>query len=307
MRTYTSLRITSAIVGVLVIMNDTLQNIFNQWLQTGSLLDPTVMSTLVIAVATAMGAFVVTECWQSKRYAERVLGTILLVGVLVGATFSFTQSIERISHQRVTYLKTLAHAQEVKMRKSDKNLVAAKMIELEIVRKGLRGTVQAECKTDKERYDPRVHTASNFPLCDPAYRELERLEQAKAAYEGLAETPIEVALWTVDPAAQRLALVVPLSQETLSLYLPWLLPTALLLFGFTLFAWGMAGETVVNEFDLTLQGDAALVDKAERFTADYKAANGVWPTKDQVAKVSGLSPQRADTVRKRIMARRKKK
>lgn len=306
MRTYSTLRITGAIVGALVICNDTLQNVWNQWLQTGSLLDPTVMSTLVIALATAMGAFVVTECVKSRSKAENILGVVLLVAVLVGSMFSFTQSIERISYQRVAYLNSLVTAEQAKRQGNNKYIEAANMIELEIAKSGVRETVQKECKTDKETYDPRVHNASNFPLCDPAYRQLRQMEEAKAAYVKLAR-PADIALWEVDPAAQRLALVVPLSQETLSLYLPWLLPTALLLFGLTLFAWGMAGEPVVNEFDLSLQGDAALVDKAERFTSDYKAANGVWPTKDQVAKVSGLSPQRAETIRKRIMARRKKK
>jgi hypothetical protein len=69
----------------------------------------------------------------------------------------------------------------------------------------------------------------------------------------------------------------------------------------------MMGERpAAPEFSLALTGEAAAVDKAERFMVAFRQANGQWPSKAEISNVAGISPQRAETIRKRVMSRKRK-
>lgn len=316
MRRYTPLRVGVAIVGAGVICTDTSLNIANQWTQTGSLLDPTVVATLSVAVATTIGAFAATEAMRSKGAMEKAIGCIMLLGVMVGGAFTFSQSIERYTTQRQAYLGELAKIEQAKRVETSPYAVRILEVQGEIDRLGLRSQVKSECVDDiimadgrllkNVRYNPDVHDARWFPRCDAAYRTLARLDNQIKSFQAMMMDVTRVEYWEVDKAAESLALGLPLSQEVISIYMPWLLPTALLLFGFTLFAWGMSGERVEVEFNLALAGDAALVDKTERYAKAYREQNGVWPTKADCSAIAGLSPQRCETILKRLKSRKRK-
>ncbi len=303
-RTYTPLRIGVAIAGFIVIATDTTLNVANQLKEAGGLSD-TVVATVVVAVATLLASFVIGDGIRKSEYGHIPFVASFL---LIGTTFSFIQSIDRTSTQQHTYLMQRAVEMGQSMQQASPHLQEARAIEREIDRSGLRAIVAQECRTDSVVYDPDIHSVANFPNCDPAYRRLAALERQREGYMRLAAQESSPRLWEVDMAAASLALGVPLSQQTISIYKPWLLPLALLLGGFSLFTWGVSGER--PEFgagDLALSGSAAATAKAERYMQAFKAETGQWPSKADVAKAVGITPDKAETIRKRVMQRARKR
>lgn len=303
-RRYTPIRIFLASIGALVIGTDTYLNMTNQVARTGSVWDPIVIATFAVALATAVGSFAVLEAFRSKLTSEKILGMVMLAALVIGFSFTFSQSIERTASQYRGHLTRIADAQQTDSRAVSARRQQVLLIEAEIASRNLEAIVSEECHTTRITYDPRLHNAVSFPNCDPAFRSLRDLTRQKAAYIQLAIEESKVKLWEVDWMAETLARGLPFTQETLSVYSPWLLPLALLLFGFAFFAFGMAGHRSPPEFDLSLSGDAATVDRAERYVQAYRTANGCWPTRSKIAEVTGLSPHRADRIRARIKARK---
>ena len=287
---YTPMRILAASVGLAVIGADTTLNVANQVSKTGTVYDPVVLSTVVVAVGTSIGCMVALACFQSRSWSDRFLGLMVVMGIVVGGMFTFGQSIERVSMQRMAFLSERASNEEVRRKKYDANLLQAARIDDEI--KMLAVKVERECYGPID-YDPRIHNASNFPKCHPAYVQLQELRAERNGYMRAAQSQ-QVALWEVDEAAQALALSLPFSAETISLYKQWLLPLALVFFGFGLFTWGTAGERPEFGLDPVI----AAKQKAERYVESYvQQSGGKKPTLKQIMEHSGVTNSVAKAVR----------
>ena len=287
---YSMSRLAAAGVGLAVISADTSLNVANQVTKTGSLYDPVVLSTVVVAVATSVGCIVALQALQSRTWSDKLLGLMIICGVLVGGMFTFGQSIERVSLQRMAFLSERAGNEEVRRKKYDANRIQAAALEDEI--KQLAMTVERECYGPVD-YNPQLHNASNFPRCHPAYVQLQDLKAERNGYRRAAETQ-QVALWEVDEAAQALALSLPFSAQDISLYKQWLLPLALLFFGFGLLTWGAAGDKPEFDADPKL----AAKKKAERYVKSYvQQSGGKKPTLKQICDHAGVTSSVAKDVR----------
>lgn len=337
-RTYTPSRIGMAIVGAGVVLADTSLNVTNVYAQMGATGWDTIYVTIVLAIATTFGSYAVLECWRSPKWGERIAGCFIAAAVAVGMAYSFQHSIARYTSMYHAYLDRTAEARDMQLARHDPNLQEANQIQLQIEQSGFQAVIAKECTLTAERqvrvraarriedgwggsriikaryktvrdsvsYDPTVHTASQFPKCVAAHQELKALQGQRAALLAMVKTRApEVARWQVDPAAMSLALGLPISQEAISLYIPWLPALGLLLFSL-MFALGMSGEPAPPpRFNLALGGDAQKIADAEEYIAMFKSSNGQWPTKADVSEVSGLTPQRAYTVLQRVKKRKK--
>jgi len=317
MTRYTPRRVVCAIAGALVIATDASFNVVNQWDIVGTLNHPVVWGTLAAAGATTIGSYVGFSALRERGLTDKFLGCVILIAMCFGMSYSFVQSIQLWTTVQHRSLAKLAEAEQVKRIKSSPYFVRIKEVEGEIARLSLRTQVKAECTDDLRMadgsmirnvtYNPDVHPVEWFPKCQGALDSLARYENQIERYQAMMHDVTRVEHWEVDLAAESLALGLPYSQEQISIYLPWILPMALLLFGVSMFSWGMMGERPAKpEFDLALTGEAAAVDKAERFMVAFRQANGQWPSKAEISNVAGISPQRAETIRKRVMSRKRK-
>ena len=314
---YTTTRVGMAIVGGGVVLADTSLNMANQYAQSGLRLDVLGL-TLMLAIATTFGTYAVIELLKSKNPYERyVCSVIVSFAVVIGMAYSFQHSVSRYTNVYQGALKVLAKAEQHRRIETSQDRLELAAIEDTIKTERIRHRISAECYGQTLRfqdgtvmtnvnYDPDSELARYFKECPAVYARKAQLEAEKRQIEERLIALTEVALWEVDDAARTMALYFYWwTPEQISIYIPGLPAIALLLFSI-MFGLGLSGERVEAEFDLALTGDAAKEDKAERFMAAFKEANGRWPTKQEVSQVSGLSPQRADTLRKRIMARKKR-
>ena len=316
---YTTTRVGMAIVGGGVVLADTSLNMANQYAQSGLRMDVLGL-TLMLAIATTFGTYFVVELLKSKNAYERyVCSVIVAAGVAIGMTYSFQHSVSRYTSVYQEHLKVLAKDEQRRRIETSQDRLELAAIEDTIKTENLMHRISAECVDDlylkdetggvrvikNVRYEPDSPYARYFKECPAVHARLAELKAEKRQGEGRLIALTEVALWEVDGGAGTMSLYLPFTQEQISIYIPGLPAIALLLFSI-MFGLGLSGERVEAEFDLALTGDAAKEDKAQRFMVAFKEANGRWPTKQEVAQISGLSPQRADTLRKRVMARKKK-
>ena len=283
------MRLLAIATGAAVIATDAGLNVSNQIAKSGTIFDAVVLPIIVIALATTVGAPLALESMRSKRWGDKLLGLFILAGVCVGLAFTFTQSIERVSLDRVTFLQKRAGGELASRQSRDTNMHRANLIDREI--RELSTTVERECFGPVD-YDPKVHNASNFPKCHPAYQQLLELKRERDGYR-LAAQSQEVALWEVDEAAKAMALGLPFTAKTISVYRDWALPLALVCFT-ALFTWGAAGERPEFELDESVKAE----QKAERYIANYRATTRRKPTQKKVMQETGVS----QAVAKRLLA-----
>lgn len=94
--------------------------------------------------------------------------------------------------------------------------------------------------------------------------------------------------------------LVKLDVDTAGKIQPLFLPVALFLLAMMCVAFGANGEYVKSEFDTALSGREAVEDKAKRFIAEYKKANGVVPPVSTVQKVVDIKEWQARTLVKKF-------
>jgi len=305
-----------AIVGGGVVLADTSLNLANQYAQSGLRLDVLGL-TLMLAIATTFGTYAVIELIKSKNFYERYICSVIVsCAVVIGMAYSFQHSVSRYTNVYRGALEVLAKDEQRRRIETSQDRLELAAIDDTIKTEQLEHRIATECVDDlyfkdgtvlkNVRYEPTSPYARHFEKCPAVHARMAELKAEKRQVEGRLIALTEVALWEVDDAARTMSLYFTWwTPEQISIYIPGLPAIALLLFSI-MFGLGLSGERVQPEFDLALTGEAAKEDKAERFMVRFKDANDRWPTKQDVAKVSGLSLQRAETLRRRVMSRKKK-
>lgn len=316
MSIYTPRRVVCAIAGALVIATDASFNVVNQWTIAGTLNHPVVWGTFAAAGATTILSYTAFAALRERGIAEKVFGVTMLIAMCFGMSYSFVQSTQLWTTVQHTYLGKLAQIEKGRRIAESVDVVRIQEIRDIIKTDRLVETVQRECVDNVRQgdriienvaYDPARHRPEQWPRCADAHKRLASLRDEIQQTQAMLAALTRVELWEVDKAAETLALGLPYSQEQISIYLPWILPMMLLLGGVSMFSWGMQGERrPAPEFDLALTGEAAAADKAQRFMLAYRQTHGQWPSKADVSREAGISPQRAETIRKRVMARKRK-
>jgi hypothetical protein len=316
MTIYTPRRVVCAIAGALVIATDASFNVVNQWAVAGTLHHPVVWGTLAAAGATTILSYTGFAALRERGLTEKFFGCVMLTAMCFGMAYSMVQSIQLWTTVQHTYLGKLAEIEKQRRIADSIDVVRIQEVKDIIKTDKLVETVQRECVDNIRQgdriienvaYDPAKHRPETWPRCADAHRRLASLRGEIQQAQAMLVATTQVELWEVDKASETLALGLPWDQEEISIYLPWILPMMLLLAGVSMFSWGMMGERpVAPEFSLALTGEAAAVDKAERFMVAFRQANGQWPSKAEISNVAGISPQRAETIRKRVMARKRK-
>ena len=316
MTIYTPRRVVCAIAGALVIATDASFNVVNQWAVAGTLHHPVVWGTLAAAGATTILSYTGFAALRERGLTEKFFGCVMIVAMCFGMAYSMVQSIQLWTTVQHTYLGKLAEIEKQRRIADSIDVVRIQEVKDIIKADKLVETVQRECVDNIRQgdriienvaYDPAKHRPETWPRCADAHRRLASLRGEIQQAQAMLVATTQVELWEVDKASETLALGLPWDQEEISIYLPWILPMMLLLAGVSMFSWGMMGERpVAPEFSLALTGEAAAVVKAERFMVAFRQANGQWPSKAEISNVAGISPQRAETIRKRVMARKRK-
>jgi len=316
MTIYTPRRVVCAIAGALVIATDASFNVVNQWAVAGTLHHPVVWGTLAAAGATTILSYTGFAALRERGLTEKFFGCVMIVAMCFGMAYSMVQSIQLWTTVQHTYLGKLAEIEKQRRIADSIDVVRIQEVKDIIKTDKLVETVQRECVDNIRQgdriienvaYDPAKHRPETWPRCADAHKRLASLRGEIQQAQAMLVATTQVELWEVDKASETLALGLPWDQEEISIYLPWILPMMLLLAGVSMFSWGMMGERpVAPEFSLALTGEAAAVDKAERFMVAFRQANGQWPSKAEISNVAGISPQRAETIRKRVMARKRK-
>jgi hypothetical protein len=275
-----------------------------------------VWGTLAAAGATTILSYTGFAALKERGLTEKFFGCVMIVAMCFGMAYSMVQSIQLWTTVQHTYLGKLAEIEKQRRIAESVDVVRIQEIRDIIKTDKLVETVQRECVDsirqgdriiENVSYDPAKHRPETWPRCASAYQRLASLRSEITQANAMLAATTHVELWEVDKASETLALGLPWGQEEISIYLPWILPMMLLLAGVSMFSWGMMGERPAEpEFSLALTGEAAAVDKAERYMVAFRQANGQWPSKAEISNVAGISPQRAETIRKRVMSRKRK-
>lgn len=316
MTIYTPRRVVCATAGALVIATDASFNVVNQWTIAETLNHPVVWGTLAAAGATTILSYTGFAALREKGLSEKFFGCVMIVAMCFGMAYSMIQSIQLWTTVQHTYLGKLAQIEKQRRIADSIDVVRIQEIKDIIKTDKLVETVQRECVDsirqgdriiENVAYDPAKHRPETWPRCASAYQRLASLRSEITQANAMLAATTHVELWEVDKASETLALGLPWDQEEISIYLPWILPMMLLLAGVSMFSWGMMGERPAEpEFSLALTGEAAAVDKAERFMGEFRKANKQWPSAEQIAEVAEVSVQRAKTIRRRVMSRKRK-
>ena len=316
MTIYTPRRVVCAIAGALVIATDASFNVVNQWAVAGTLHHPVVWGTLAAAGATTILSYTGFAALREKGLTEKFFGSVMIVAMCFGMAYSMVQSIQLWTTVQHTYLGKLAEIEKQRRIADSIDVVRIQEVKDIIKADKLVETVQRECVDNIRQgdriienvaYDPAKHRPETWPRCADAHKRLASLRGEIQQAQAMLVATTQVELWEVDKASETLALGLPWDQEEISIYLPWILPMMLLLAGVSMFSWGMMGERPEKpKFNLALTGDAAKVAAAEEFALTFKDANKQWPTAERIAEEAEVSVQRAKTIRKRVMSRKRK-
>ena len=252
-RVHSPLHICAASVGVLCVLVELLSNTQHIHHMVQSYADPAVLA----AVATSIGVTIALTCAMAAfRQWHVVNGSMLLVTFLLGAAYTLSTTLDRTSSARDAAL--------AKVWASDQTH--------EELRQLLRRVTYAAARSC-------AGSGAKSKACLDATPEID-----------VAKRRIEERRGELDAMGRRLAAIVPgITPAQASLYQPMLLPVTLFLMGSFLLAFGINGKTVQPEFKVELCGRDALLDKARRFTAEFKAKNGRSPKIAEVSKALGVT------------------
>jgi len=248
---YSAIHYVAASVGISCTLVECFSNVEHIFRQTGTLHDPAVAAALV----TSIGVVIALSCsLVAFRQMHVINGTMLLCAFGLGAAFTLSTTLDRVASARDATLSAKWKAdpqhQELVALHSKVSYLAAR-----------------ECGTGRGA------------KCDAIAQEVRIAEQRLEARRG-----------ELDSLGKRLAALVPgVTASGASLYQPMLLPLTLFLLGSWLTAFGVSGRQTVAEFHVKQVGRPALVERANRFAREFRAAHRRLPSAAEVEQALGVS------------------
>jgi hypothetical protein len=218
---------------------------------------------------------------KAFRNGGPIIGTMLFIGYIAAAVFSLSATLDRVATQRDNKLERI-WSQDKEIQRLTK--VRDKM-EYNAIREATEGR--------RDRRGRRISPAGKGAAYDAAKAE------AKIANDLIVKRKAEL-----DSLGRRISgmTVGLVTIEQASKYQPCILPVALLLLGQWLVAFCLNGRKIKPEFNTELTGRAALVAKAERYAAAFKASHGRLPRQTELQNELGVTVAVARNLRKNIAA-----
>ena len=272
-------------IGIAAVGTDVGFNIVNAHSKTGTLIDPQIPGVLVAGAISVVSVACISQCWSERKFLSCGLVVALMACAM---SFSFIQSIDRVTQQHEAALRVAAEAERHRRVETSVDKVHIEEAQRAIHDENLIAIVQRECVDDVYRgdilvknatYDPSRDRPESWPRCASAHKRLADLKREIAMAQGMLMATMDVQLWEVDASAASIAKI-GIDQETVSHFTPWLLPLVLLIGGAVLIHVGWSGRSVT------------FGEKVKRAADEIADRTGKRPTYKALAKQFEISEAR---------------